>query len=48
MNPTKMPSGVEQLDYWVAETTGSRVNPTKMPSGVEQREPWIEEIGRSK
>ena len=36
MNPTKMPSGVEQYQYSSDPTDLSNVNPTKMPSGVEQ------------
>ena len=37
MNPTKMPSGVEQSNPAHLDPEQWGVNPTKMPSGVEQR-----------
>ena len=36
VNPTKMPSGVEQPPAVKPAVTAFVVNPTKMPSGVEQ------------
>ena len=42
VNPTKMPSGVEQPVRSEGGWRSRSVNPTKMPSGVEQ-----EEFGKS-